>query len=75
MSDKSYESGAFTVSQRVINEGDSGTWIELELKVSSGPVRVPVRGGHVRQAELKAEALCLASISAELQQANETENE
>jgi hypothetical protein len=75
---KTYTSGAFTVLEQVIQDGDR-TWVELELTVSSGPVRVLVRNDEqLRQAVLRAEVLALASIGQALLEArgaNEEQNE
>ena len=69
-----YINGAFTVTQSTVTDPDGRTWLQLELCVSSDAVRVPVKDGQLRQAELKAERLCLAAIAAELETAAQPED-
>ena len=68
---KVYKSGPFLVHEQQLTE-HGRAWVELELQVSSGPIRVPVRDDEQqRQTVLRAERLALAAIEHAIVEARE----
>lgn len=78
MTTTTYTNGPFTITEKHLNQ-DGKPWIELELSITSGPIRVPVRSDEqTRQTVLRAEVLALAAIGQALQEAagaNQDEDE
>lgn len=70
-----YESGPFTLRETILNEGGK-QWMQLEIILTSGPVRIPFHDGeHRAHAARRSEVLALTSIGQALLDAQRTNDE
>lgn len=72
---ETYTNGPFTIKESIINE-DGRQWMQLELILTSGPVRIPFhQDEHRAHAVRRAEVLALTSIGQALIDARRANDE